>query len=121
MYTFFIPYPPSVNTYWGFKGHRRFLTPKANEFKKLVAQIVSLHKINLGTSRIQIEITLHPTDKRIRDIDNSIKSCLDALVQASAFADDSQVDVLLVQRGKIIKGGKAKIILKVLQFPRIDI
>jgi len=121
MYTFFIPYPPSVNSYWGFKGHRRFLTPKANEFKSSVAQIVSLNKINLGTARLQIEIILYATDKRIRDIDNSIKSCLDALVQASAFADDSQVDVLTVKRGEVIKGGKAKIILKVLHFPKIDI
>ena len=115
MYTFFLTYPPSVNSYWGFKGHRRFLTPKANGFKALVAQIVSLHKINLGESRIQIEITLYPTDKRIRDIDNSIKSCLDALVQAGAFKDDSQIDVLIVQRGEIKKGGKAKVNLKVLQ------
>ena len=114
MYTFFLPYPPSVNSYWGFSGHRRFLTPKANEFKAQVAQIVSLHKINLGKERLQIEITLHPTDKRIRDIDNSIKSCLDALVQAGAFADDSQIDVLIVQRGEIIKGGKAKINLQIL-------
>lgn len=114
MYTFFLPYPPSVNSYWGFSGHRRFLTPKANAFKTQVAQIVSLHKINLGNERLQIEITLHPTDKRIRDIDNSIKSCLDALVEAGAFADDSQVDVLIVQRGEIIKGGKAKINLQIL-------
>lgn len=115
MYTFFLPYPPSVNSYWGFRGHRRFLTPKANEFKTLVAQIVSFNKVDLKKSRIQIEITLYPTDKRIRDIDNSIKSCLDALVQAGAFLDDSQIDVLIVQRGKVIKGGKAKVNLKVLQ------
>ena len=115
MCTFFLPYPPSVNSYWGFHGHRRFLTPKANEFKAQVAQIVSLHKVTLGKSRIEIEITLYPKDKRIRDLDNSIKSCLDALVQAGAFEDDSQIDVLIVQRGDIEKGGKAKINLKVLQ------
>ena len=114
MYTFFLPYPPSVNSYWGFKGHRRFLTPKANEFKAQVAHIVSLNKIKLGNARLKIEMILYPTDKRIRDIDNSIKSCLDALVQASAFADDSQIDELVLKRGEIIKGGKAKIILQIL-------
>ena len=112
MITFFIPYPPSVNNYWGFKGHRRFLTPKANEFKAQVAQIVSLNNISLDKSRLEIEITLYPPDKRIRDIDNSIKSCLDALVQAGAFEDDSQIDVLIVQRGEIVKGGQSKIFLK---------
>lgn len=114
MYTFFLPYPPSVNSYWGFKGHRRFLTPKANEFKAQVAHIVSLNKIKLGGFRLKIEIVLYPTDKRIRDIDNSIKSCFDALVQAGAFVDDSQIDELVVKRGEIIKGGKAKIILQIL-------
>lgn len=114
MYTFFLPYPPSVNSYWGFHGHRRFLTPKANQFKAEVAHIVSLNNVKLNDARLQIEITLYPTDKRIRDIDNSIKSCFDALVQAGAFNDDSQIDVLIVQRGEVVKGGKAKINIKTL-------
>jgi crossover junction endodeoxyribonuclease RusA len=114
MYTFFLPYPPSVNSYWGFHGNSRFLTPKAKQFKAEVAHIVSLNKINLGKARLQIEIVLYPKDKRIRDIDNSIKSCLDALCQAGAFFDDSQVDVLIVQRGEIVKNGAAKINLQIL-------
>ena len=63
---------------------------------------------------MQVEITLYPPDRRIRDIDNCIKSALDALVQGGAFNDDSQIDVLIVQRGEIVKGGRAKINLKVL-------
>ncbi len=104
-----IPYPPSVNTYWGFKGHQRFLTPKAKQFKTEVAQEVSHKQINYGLDRLEISITLYPPDKRVRDIDNVIKSTLDALVQANAFADDSQIDVLLINRGPIFKGGKAEV------------
>jgi len=114
MYTFFIPYPPSVNTYWGFKGHRRFLTHKAIAFKVEVDCQVRLNDVKLGEERLQVEITLYPPDRRIRDIDNCIKSALDALVQGGAFNDDSQIDVLIVQRGEIVKGGRAKINLKVL-------
>jgi crossover junction endodeoxyribonuclease RusA len=112
MYKFFLPYPPSVNSYWGFHGHRRFLTPKAIAFKSETDCIVKENNVKLGKERLQIEITLYPPDKRIRDIDNSIKSCLDALVQAGAFEDDSQIDVLIVQRGEIVKGGQSKIFLK---------
>jgi len=112
MYEFFLPYPPSVNSYWGFHGHRRFLTHKAIAFKCETDCIVRLYDVKMGKERLQIEITLYPPDKRIRDIDNSIKSCLDALVQAGAFDDDSQIDILIVQRGEIVKGGKAKIVLK---------
>jgi crossover junction endodeoxyribonuclease RusA len=115
MKTITIPYPPSVNTYWGFHGHRRFLTPKAKEFKSEVAQVVSHQSINYGNQRIKISITLYPPDRRLRDIDNVVKSTLDALVQAHAFFDDSCVDVLLVQRGAIIKGGKAEVTIEILE------
>ena len=110
-----IPYPPSVNTYWGFHGHRRFLTDKANQFKADVAHVVSQQPIHsLGLSRLEVSITLYPTDKRVRDIDNSIKSCLDALVATKLFDDDSQVDVLLILRGEQRKGGQALVTITTL-------
>ena len=79
-----------------------------------MAQIVSQHEIKFGSQRLEISITLYPPDKRVRDIDNVVKSTFDALVQAGAFDDDSCIDVLLVQRGEVIKGGKAKVEIKVL-------
>ena len=111
MTSFFIPYPPSVNTYWGFSGHRRFLTPKAVQFKNQVKiAILNAGIKHLGDARLEVTITLYPTDKRIRDLDNSLKSCLDAIGQSGlVFNDDSQIDVLIVQRGAIIKGGQALI------------
>ena len=110
-----IPYPPSVNTYWGFHGHRRFLTNKAVQFKKDVAHQVSLQPTKtVGDARVEVTITLFPTDKRVRDIDNSVKSCFDALVQANVMNDDSQIDILVVQRGEQIKGGKALVTIKIL-------
>ena len=69
---------------------------------------------SLGLSRLEISITLYPTDKRVRDIDNSIKSCLDALVATKLFDDDSQVDVLLILRGEQRKGGQALVTIKTL-------
>lgn len=110
-----IPYPPSVNTYWGFHSHRRFLTPKANQFKAKISELVIENKVpKLGDARIELTITLYPPDKRARDIDNVLKCCIDALCQAGVFDDDSQVDVLLVLRGDIVKGGKAEVFIEVL-------
>lgn len=100
-----LPWPPSVNTYWGFHGHRRFLTKKAQEFKKDVAIAVQAQR--LGQSRLSVTIIAHAPDKRVRDLDNILKPTLDALVQAGLFDDDSQVDLLTIQRGEIVKGGKA--------------
>jgi crossover junction endodeoxyribonuclease RusA len=54
--------------------------------------------------RVSVTMVLHPPDKRKRDIDNTTKATLDAL-QGYAYADDSQVDILVVQRGEVVKGG----------------
>lgn len=110
-----LPYPPTINNYFGLHGHRRFLTSKAKDFKAKVSEAVIEHRApKLGTARIEMHITLYPPDKRVRDIDNVLKCCIDALCQAGVYDDDSQVDVLLVQRGEIIKGGKAEIFIEVL-------
>lgn len=112
MFFLIVPFPPSVNTYWGFHGHRRFLTKKANDFKQAVAHAVSQQPVRFGSKRLSVEITLYAPTKRACDIDNYCKSTLDALVQSGLFDDDSQVDTLLVTRGEIVKGGKTTIIIK---------
>ena len=68
----------------------------------------------LGTARLQMTVTLHPRDKRKQDIDNRIKALWDALADAGVFDNDEQIDVLLVQRGEIIKGGACRVIIEVL-------
>ena len=104
-----LPYPPSVNTYWGFRGSRRFLTKKAVEFKKAVAAEVSGGFV---TDRLLVSVQLFPPDRRIRDIDNVVKPLLDALVQAGAMSDDSQIDYLVVARDEVIAGGKCVVELQ---------
>jgi crossover junction endodeoxyribonuclease RusA len=110
----FLPFPPSVNTYWGFSGHRRFLTKKAVYFKSEVALEVYNKKIKFDLERLEVMITLFPPDKRIRDLDNFAKSTLDALCQAKCFVDDSQIDLLILRRGSIYKGGKAEVAIKII-------
>lgn len=108
-----LPYPPSVNTYWGFKGSRRYLTKKAVDFKKLVwAECLLAGKPSFGKQLVKVDITWHCPDKRTRDIDNPIKPLFDALVQASVFQDDSQIRSLTVQYGNIKKGGLAVVVIQ---------
>jgi len=111
------PYPPSVNSYWGFHGNRRFLTKKAVDYKKSVLEAFnkSGHK-GFGNQKLFVCIYLFPPDKRVRDIDNSVKSCLDALCQAGVFDDDSQIKKLLVQGFDLSKGGKAEIVIEPFSF-----
>jgi crossover junction endodeoxyribonuclease RusA len=109
-----LPLPPSVNNYWGFSGHHRFLTLAAREFKKEVAHIVSLKKVKFTTQKLSLTATFHFKDKRKNDLDNRIKSLLDALVQAGVMEDDSQIDQLHIFRGENIKLGKALIKISVI-------
>ena len=102
-----LPYPPSVNSYWGFQGSRRFLTKKALIFKEITAKSYFITKHSgFGNERLMVTIYLFPPDKRKRDIDNCIKSLLDSLCQAKVFDDDSQIDRLLVIRNELKKDGE---------------
>lgn len=109
-----LPFPPSVNSYWGFKGHRRFLTKKAVEFKAIVAYQVLKQRTRYGKQTLEMRIVWHSPDKRIRDIDNPIKPLLDALTQAGLFDDDSQIKKLHIEFGESMKGGKTTVVLSTL-------
>ena len=78
-----LPLPPSINVYWGFSGHKRFLTLQAREFKVQVAHIVSQQPIRFGNKRLDVNIVFHFKDKRRTDLDNYCKSLFDALTQAN--------------------------------------
>ena len=110
-----LPLPPSVNHYWGSLGTRRFLSKAGKEFKLKVQEYVLEYKVpKLGTARLQMTVTLHPRDKRKQDIDNRIKALWDALADAGVFDNDEQIDVLMVQRGAIVKGGACRVEIEVL-------
>lgn len=105
-----LPYPPSVNTYWGFHGHKRFLTDKAKAFKQEVAYRFALSGYKgYGGQLLQLKVVLHPPDNRVRDIDNCIKSLLDAMCQAGMFTDDCQIHKLTVEKSSVAKGGLCSI------------
>ena len=54
--------------------------------------------IRFADDRLEINVHLHAPDKRLRDIDNVLKPLLDALVHAGLFNDDSQVDLITIDR-----------------------
>lgn len=114
-----LPYPPSVNTYYRRLNGRTLISRKGRLFKKEVANRVAWNRLNLQLEiRLDVTITLHPPNRRKRDIDNSVKALLDALEAAGVFLDDSQVDRLLVERGEVEKGGLA--VVKINKWMRRD-
>lgn len=82
------------------------ISKAGREFKLQVQDYVLDNNVpKMGQKRLQMQVTLFPRDKRKQDIDNRIKALWDALTDAGVFDDDEQIDVLIVQRGEIRKGG----------------
>lgn len=108
-----LPFPPSVNSYRTvYRGMMR-LSKEGRAFKAAVADYVVEYRVpKLGDKKLRISMVLFPRDKRKIDIDNRIKSVLDALQDAGVFDDDFQVDELSIVRGVPIKGGAIRVLIE---------
>lgn len=104
-----LPYPPSVNHYWGQVGTRKFIGKKGQEFRLAVAEACADAKVQAMEGRLTVHVALYPPDKRKRDIDNVLKSLLDACEHAGCFENDNQIDELYIIRQEVRKGGKCTI------------
>ena len=54
--------------------------------------------------RLSVLINAYPPDRRKRDLDNILKSLLDALQHARVYPDDSQIDRLTIIRNEALEG-----------------
>lgn len=115
-----LPWPPSVNSYYmsirGTAG--RMLTKRARDYRKdVVALVRTKHGFPTmpASARLRLEIELRAPDCRQRDLDNHLKGLQDALMHAGVLPDDSQIDELVVRRGKNLKEGAAVVMLTELE------
>lgn len=110
-----LPFPPTVNTYWrskraGKSGITVYISDKGKAFRRDVHILVLQARANKKLSgRLTVDVELYPTDKRARDIDNCLKSLLDALAHAGVYLDDKQIDRLVVTRKEQVKGGMCRV------------
>ena len=92
------------------------ISKAGREFKLQVQDYVLDNAVaKMGDKRLQMQVTLYPRDRRKQDIDNRIKALWDALTDAGVYEDDSQIDVLIVQRGEIRKGGGCLVLLDIIE------
>lgn len=106
-----LPWPPSVNHYYGSRGSRRFIKKAGVKFRKEVAELVAQQQCAKQEGRLAIFITVYPPDNRRRDVDNVCKAMLDGLQHAGCYDDDCQIDGLHVEREHVTKGGKVRVII----------
>ena len=103
-----LPWPPSVNRIWRTPNKRplagrTMLAADGRAYRKAVQALV-YDQLGIPPqldTRLAVVIRLSPPDKRRRDIDNSAKAILDALMHAGVYRDDSQIDDLHMMRGPV--------------------
>lgn len=100
-----LPFPPSINHYWKHRGRTAgvYLSKEALAYREAVKHSIVATK-PLET-RLSVSVKLHAPNRRKYDIDNRVKSLLDALTHSGAWLDDELIDHIQITRGNIIKGG----------------
>lgn len=83
------------------------LTVQGREYRAAVCSHMAALKLdNEGLDcRVEVYIRLNPPTNAKRDIDNFLKSPLDAITHSGFWVDDSIVDRLTVARGDKEAGG----------------
>lgn len=106
-----LPLPPSVNSYYGARGNRRYIKPAGMAFRAKVCELVAQAGHKTIEGRVALFATIYPADKRRQDLDNRSKALQDALTNAGVWLDDSQIDELTLVRKEVIKGGMVEIVI----------
>lgn len=107
-----LPYPPSINHYWRRVGRHTLISRTGRAFRAEVIGILANRQVRMLDGPLKIEIDLHPPDRRRRDVDNALKSLLDALQHGGAYADDSQIVDLHVRKREPKSQGLARVTLR---------
>lgn len=100
-----LPWPPTVNGYWGTRPNGgKFLTRKGKAYRQNALQAIG--DVETCGGDVAVYAIMHPPDARTRDVDNYWKGLLDAMTAAGVWLDDSQVRLQVgVMSGKIKGGG----------------
>lgn len=98
-----LPIPPTANTYWRHVGNKVLLSRAGRQYRSVVwIAVVRHHRLAAPmTGRLQVSVSLFAPDRRRRDLDNLLKSLLDALAKAGVYGDDSQIDRLIIDRKRV--------------------
>lgn len=125
-----LPYPPSVNNYWKTKIVKRKVTKKMKRRPGLtsityLSERARKYRIDVGylvlnqlgrapnyKGPVAVIVKQFDGPGNRQDIDNSLKSLFDALEHAKIYANDSQIEELLVIKKRRAAIGRVEITVR---------
>ena len=115
-----LPWPPSVNAYYRhivMKGiPRTLVSAEGRAYRaEVAARVLIARAAKRLNTRLALRIEAWPPDRRARDLDNILKSLLDALTQAGVIEDDSLFDEIHLKRGPVVKPGSVSVFITSLE------
>jgi Holliday junction resolvase RusA-like endonuclease len=112
MLTLELPHPPSLNHYWRRVGARTLISREGRRFRKHVVAILKELGCTTLHGPLAAEVEVFPPDRRRRDLDNVLKSLLDALEHGGAYCNDSQIVELHIRKCEVVPNGKVRVTLR---------
>lgn len=117
MITVALPWPPSNNRMWrtptkGKLAGRTMLSEAGRRYRMDVAAaliVAGTPRASYHGCRLAVSIYASPPDRRKRDLDNLPKAILDALVHADIIRDDSDIDLLIIERKAVTTAGSVSV------------
>lgn len=101
-----LPYPPSINAYYGRnKFGSVYIKSAGKKYREDVMQQLKPLITNTLDCRLRCWVEVNCPDRRRRDLDNIKKALLDALTHAAVYEDDCLIDDLRSVRGENVSGG----------------
>lgn len=109
-----LPWPPSTNKIWRAVRGRVLASKAARVYKARVAAWLPVGPVRPLTGRLIVWMTLHPpaTLEQVWDIANREKALMDALTAQRVWVDDSQIDSLMLVRGKAVGEGYVELAIR---------
>ena len=118
-YLIHLPFPPSVNDYYGLrcngKAPHKYIKEKGRLYRESVLEIVQAKDLELRANiPLEVTVTLTPPDNRTHDIDNVLKCLFDSLTKSNFWLDDSYVKKLHLDYALPSKSGSVLLYVEAL-------